>query len=88
MKTFSLVLKNCNLVNENSIEQAFNNKTIVIILTNHSEFENLSITNLLLKMNNPSLLFDLWSNYNPMEIDLPVGHGYLGLGNLKNAILP
>jgi len=81
-------IESMGLICESSLEQAFDKKTIVIILTNHSDFENLSITNLILKMKNPSLLFDLWSNYNPMEIDLPNGYGYLGLGNLKNAILP
>ena len=38
---------------QSSLEEAFDKKTVALILTNHSESENLPITDLLLKMNPP-----------------------------------
>ena len=81
-------IENLGLKYESSIEEAFCKKNISIILTNHSEFENLALTNLIITMNKPSIVYDLWNNYNPRSLDIPEGYGYLGFGNLKNASLP
>ncbi len=81
-------IEKLGLLYQPTIEEAFSDKTIAIMLTNHYEFENLPITKLLLKMNSPSILYDLWSNYDPLELNLPKGYGYVSFGNLKNSIFP
>ena len=71
-----------------SIEESFKEKTIVLILTNHPVFSNLDLDKLIPKMKPPSLLYDLWANYNPSDLNLKKGHGYISFGNLKNGIIP
>ena len=71
-----------------SIEDCFDNKSIVLIVTNHPEFTNLPLDQLLPSMKKPALLYDLWSNYNPIDLDLKNGFGYISFGNMKNGIYP
>lgn len=71
-----------------SLDQAFSDASLVVILNNHVAFENMPLADLSTIMRRPGLVYDLWNNFSASDLQLPAGVGYAGLGNLAQAILP
>ena len=71
-----------------SLAAAFDNASLVFILNNHSVFEDMPLADLVNTMARPSLVYDLWNNFSAIDLQLPPGVGYAGLGNLVQSILP
>ena len=63
-----------------SLEKGFTKADAVIILNNNKSFQDLDITNLINKMNKPSLFIDTWRIFDPHEIKQIKGILYGGLG--------
>jgi UDP-N-acetyl-D-mannosaminuronic acid dehydrogenase len=71
-----------------SLDEAFVDASLVLILNNHVAFENMPLADLATTMWRPGLVYDLWNNFSASDLQLPAGVGYAGLGNLAQAILP
>ena len=71
-----------------SLDEAFIDASLVLILNNHVAFENMPLADLAITMRSPGLVYDLWNNFSASDLQLPPGIGYAGLGNLAQAILP
>jgi UDP-N-acetyl-D-mannosaminuronate dehydrogenase len=71
-----------------SLEEAFVNASLVLILNNHVTFETMPLADLSITLCRPALVYDLWNNFSAYDLQLPTGVGYAGLGNLAQAILP
>lgn len=71
-----------------SLDEAFADASLVLVLNNHVAFENMPLADLATTMRHPGLVYDLWNNFSASDLQLPVGVGYAGLGNLAQAILP
>ncbi|MDC6453400.1 nucleotide sugar dehydrogenase [Alphaproteobacteria bacterium] len=70
------------------LDDAFADASLVLILNNHMAFELMPLSDLATTMRSPGLVYDLWNNFSASDLQLPVGVGYAGLGNLVQAILP
>ena len=69
------------------ISEAFDQADLVVILNNHIDFQNMPLADLILKMKTPSLVYDLWNNFEASDLNITDGRGYAGLGNLAHAIV-
>jgi len=76
-------IKSLGLKPENSLQDAFKNSHLVLILNNHSQFATLPIDFLAKSMARPALIYDFWNHFHSKTVDLPEGVQYIGLGNHK-----
>jgi UDP-N-acetyl-D-mannosaminuronic acid dehydrogenase len=63
-----------------NIDNGFDKADIVIFFNNHESYLDLNIYKLIKKMRKPSFFFDLWSQFDPIEIKKLKGVVYWGLG--------
>jgi UDP-N-acetyl-D-mannosaminuronic acid dehydrogenase len=63
-----------------SIDKGFSNADIVIFFNNHESYLDLNIYKLIKKMKKPSFFFDMWSQFESIEIKKLKGVVYWGLG--------
>lgn len=68
-------------VNPASIEEGFKRADLVIIMTNHPEFESLPIDTLVGSMTKPSALLDGWHLFDPVKFRTIPDFYYAGVGN-------
>ncbi len=80
-------IKNFGLLPVSSLEDAFHNSNLVIILNNHAVFELMPISDLCSKMAKPGLVYDFWNNYKSEDLHLPESIGYMALGSHKKVII-
>ena len=71
-----------------TLEQAFNEANLVLIINNHPAFITMSVNVLAEKMAQPGLIYDFWNCFNASDLHLPVGTGYMALGSHGRAKLP
>ena len=71
-----------------SLEQAFANADLVLILNNHPIFESMPLIELAAKMQKPGIIYDFWNNFDARELALPKGVGYIGLGAKAHSQIP
>ena len=71
-----------------TLESAFTDASLILVLNNHILFENMPLADLATLMRKPGLVYDLWNNFSASDLMLPFGIGYAGLGNLSQAVLP
>ncbi|MBP9853707.1 MAG: nucleotide sugar dehydrogenase [Candidatus Omnitrophica bacterium] len=63
-----------------TIEEGFKGADAVFIMNNHKSYVNLGIFDLLETMNKPSLFYDGWQNFSPLDIKNIPGIIYSGIG--------
>jgi nucleotide sugar dehydrogenase len=67
-----------------SLDEAFENSDVVIILNNHKDFSNISLIHKSRKMNAYGLIYDLWNHFSNKKHNLENNVVYNALGNLEN----
>lgn len=81
-------ISNFGLTPSLTLEQAFDNADLVLILNNHPIFSSMSIVDLAKRMRRPALIYDFWNCFDAQSLHLPDGVGYLALGSHGKGILP
>jgi len=69
---------------EESLEAAFSNADLVIIMNNHSLFSGMPIEELAGGMSKPGIIYDFWNFFNPEKLHLPERIAFYALGNQGN----
>jgi UDP-N-acetyl-D-mannosaminuronic acid dehydrogenase len=65
-----------------SIEQAFDGSSAVVIMNNHPTFSRLNLTELVERLRRPAIIYDFWNNFQAGALRLPQGIGYMALGSV------
>jgi len=73
---------------ETDLFDAFRGAHLVVIANNHPVFQSFSLEHAVAEMASPSFVYDFWTNFNPREVTLPAGKGYVCLGSVGGGILP
>jgi len=68
-----------------SLNDAFNNKHLVVIANNHHIFSKMDIKKLSEKLSGPSMIYDFWNHFDSKKIKLPNNVTYIGLGGNLNS---
>lgn len=76
----SQAIREIGLIPMESVGEAFENASIVVIQNNHECFAQLPYDTLLLSMRRPGLLYDFWNSYGQNLADPPEGIFCFGLG--------
>lgn len=71
-----------------TLEQAFAESSLIVILNNHSVFSAMPIDDLAGNMKKPSLIYDFWNCFKTADLHLPQGVAYMALGSHGLAKLP
>lgn len=71
-----------------SLDDAFAESELVLILNNHPQFEVMDIGTLSRLMAASGFIYDFWGQFDPEKIDLPNSVGYGGLGFMAHAKYP
>lgn len=71
-----------------SLEAAFKDAHLVLLLNNHPVFETMPVAALAEHMARPGLVYDLWNNFKATDLEMPKGTGYMALGGRGVAVLP
>ncbi len=71
-----------------TLDEAFSKSNLCIILNNHIEFEKMQINLLANNMARPGFIYDLWNNFNALDLMLPDGIGYASVGSHCDCVLP
>lgn len=64
-----------------TLEEAFENASLVIIMNNHDIFGNMPIEDLAKGMKNPAIVYDFWNFFKTLDLNLPDGVIYSALGS-------
>lgn len=64
-----------------TLEQAFANSSLILILNNHPIFSTMPIDYLALGMHKPGLVYDFWNCFKTTDLQLPQGIAYITLGS-------
>jgi len=81
-------IKDFGLMPVATLEDAFKESDIVLILNNHPIFASMPISVLANLMNAPGLIYDFWNCFDALDLHLPSGRGYMALGSHGRAKLP
>ena len=60
--------KKINLIRDKTLEEAFENKDLIIIQNNNEVFQRMNINKLSSLTNQDSIILDLWSMFNEVNI--------------------
>lgn len=71
-----------------TLEKAFANSSLIVILNNHPIFNAMPIEDLAAGMRKPSLIYDFWNCFKSADLHLPKGVAYITLGSHGLANLP
>lgn len=71
-----------------SLEEAFANAHLALILNNHPVFTMMPLQGLVEHMARPGLVYDFWNCFRAEDLHLPEGTGYIALGSQGRAVLP
>jgi len=71
-----------------SLGEAFQGASLVMILNNHPVFAAMPVENLAQGMAQPGLIYDFWNCFSATDLHLPAGIGYMALGSHGKAKLP
>ncbi len=69
-----------------SIGEAFAGSHLVVIANNHPCFERMPLSMLAETMAQPGVIFDFWNNFGGMNVELPEGITYTGLGEIGRTV--
>ena len=69
------------LISSNSLENAFKNKDMVLILNNHHIFSEMPIEKLSKKLTKPAIIYDFWNHFGHKKLKLPNLVKYISLGS-------
>ena len=75
---------NQKLIPTRNIEKLFERSDVVIISNDNNYFSKLNLEKLTFKMNNNSLIYDVWNLYKKNDLHLKNNVQYFSLGNQKN----
>ena len=75
---------NQKLIPTKNIEKLFEKSDVVIISNDNNYFSKLNLEKLTFKMNNNSLIYDVWNLYKKNDLHLKNNVQYFSLGNQKN----
>lgn len=71
-----------------SLDEAFAESELVLILNNHTQFEMMDVGRLSRLMASSGFIYDFWGQFDPEKIDLASNVGYGGLGFMAHANYP
>lgn len=71
-----------------TLADAFTNSHLNLILNNHPEFSAMPLETLVLKMGDPSIVYDFWNHRVPEDLHFPAHVGYIPLGSFNRGLLP
>lgn len=71
-----------------TLEQAFADSSLIVILNNHPVFSSMPIDDLAAGMRKPGLIYDFWNCFKTADMHLPKGVAYMALGSHGLANLP
>ena len=71
-----------------TLEQAFANSSLVLIMNNHPVFGAMPIQSLTVGMKTPGVVYDFWNFFKTADLHLPQGIVYMALGSHGQANLP
>jgi len=69
-----------------SIGEALDGASIAVILNNHPVFQSMPLAVHAERMARPGFVYDFWNCFEPAELRLPLGRGYVALGGHGRAI--
>lgn len=69
-----------------SLEEAFNGASLVVIANNHKIFESCPLTELCEAMERPSVVYDFWNHFSNESLDLPDNIIYTGIGQIGKTL--
>lgn len=69
----------------NTLGEAFDNASLVLIQNNHEMFAKMGLAELMTRMATPSLVYDYWNLFDASELALPGRRHYCGLGTQASA---
>ena len=81
-------MRNFGIEPADTLEQAFADASVIVILNNHPVFGAMPIGDLATGMNKPGLIYDFWNCFKTVDLDLPQGVVYMALGSHGLANLP
>jgi UDP-N-acetyl-D-mannosaminuronic acid dehydrogenase len=81
-------IRNFGIDPATSLEDAFKDAHLVLLLNNHPVFEAMPVAALAEQMAKPGLVYDLWNNFKAADLEMPQGTGYMALGGKGVATLP
>lgn len=64
-----------------TLQEAFNDSSLVLILNNHPIFSEMDLGNLASSMKKPGLIYDFWNCFKSNDLHLPEGVTYIALGS-------
>jgi UDP-N-acetyl-D-mannosaminuronic acid dehydrogenase len=64
-----------------TLEQAFADSSLIVILNNHPVFRVMPVDDLAAGMKKPSLIYDFWNFFKSADLHLPDGVTYMALGS-------
>jgi UDP-N-acetyl-D-mannosaminuronic acid dehydrogenase len=79
-------LRSLEMTPTDSLEHAFAETSMALILNNHPTYATMSIETLAQIMARPALLYDCWNNFIDRPIQLPAGIRYVSMGSHHNLI--
>jgi nucleotide sugar dehydrogenase len=71
-----------------TLEAAFKDAQLVLILNNHPLFCGMPLGLLATGMRRPGIVYDCWNCFEPDDLHLPDGIGYVALGGHGRAVMP
>jgi UDP-N-acetyl-D-mannosaminuronic acid dehydrogenase len=71
-----------------TLEEAFKQADLAVILNNHALFQSMTLAHVARDMRTPGLVYDFWNCFDPKDLHLPEGVGYVALGAHGCAVLP
>ena len=71
-----------------TLNDAFKNSNLIMILNNHHGFSTMPFDDLAATMARPGLIYDFWNTYVAEKLHLPEKIGYIALGSHGRAVLP
>ncbi len=81
-------LRGFGLSPSSTIEAALEGASLALILNNHPVFYSMPLSDLMIPMARPAIVYDFWNCFNPDDLHLPLGVGYAALGGHGRARLP
>ncbi|MBN23402.1 MAG: UDP-glucose 6-dehydrogenase [Bdellovibrionaceae bacterium] len=64
-----------------SLELAFDDMDLVVVLNNHPVFSSMDLTSLADRMRKKGVIYDFWNLFDPTSLDLPKSVAYMSLGS-------
>lgn len=77
-------IRSFGLAPVDTLEEAFADGSLVVILNNHPAFSAMPIDDLAIGMKKPSVIYDFWNCFKASDLHLPEGVNYIALGSHGN----